>query len=102
MPAPIGNKFTTGRPKGIPNRTTTIIKELFAKILEDEQEHFKEALETLRLTNPKEYVSVMVKLSQRFVPELTSTALSNLDGSNLAPMQVIIPLPPKPDEEDLK
>jgi hypothetical protein len=96
---PGNNNNPAGRPKGVPNRTTQIVKELFAQILEGEQEHFVEALETLRLTNPKEYVSVMVKLSQRFLPEMSATAFMNMDGTNLEPIQVIIPSGPKKEEE---
>ena len=92
------NTLSTGRPKGSPNKTTTMIRELFANILENEQEHFMEALETLRTTNPKEYVTVMVKLSQRFLPEMTATALSNADGSNIEPVQILIPPAPKKEE----
>ena len=95
MAAAQGNNYSTGRPKGVPNKTTQMVKELFANILEDEQEHFREALETLRTTNPKEYVAVVVKLSQRFLPEMTATALSNADGSNIEPIQVVIPSAPK-------
>lgn len=100
MAAPLNNNHNpNGRPKGTPNKTTQIVKDLFAKILEDEQDHFREALETLRLTNPKEYVTVVVKLSQRFLPEMSATAFMNMDGSNLEPIQVILPSAPKKEEE---
>ena len=98
MPFEPKNTQGAGRPKGSPNKTTQMVKELFANILENEQEHFMEALETLRTTNPKEYVAVVVKLSQRFLPEMTATALSNADGSNIEPIQVVIP--PAPKKED--
>jgi len=99
MPFEVGNTHgQNGRPPGIPNKTTTMVRELFASILEAEQENFREALETLRTTNPKEYVMVVTKLSQRFLPEMTATALSNADGSNIEPVQIILP-PPKPPEE---
>ncbi len=87
-----------GRPPGSTNKTTAMVRELFASILEAEQENFKEALETLRLTNPKEYVQVVTKLSQKFLPDLTITAIQNADGSNIEPVQIILPPPPKTDE----
>jgi hypothetical protein len=87
-----------GRPPGNPNRTTQIVRNLFATILEDEQENFKAALETLRLESPKDYVQVMTKLSAKFLPDLTVTALQNADGTNLEPMQIIIPPQPPRDE----
>ena len=88
-----------GRPVGSANKTTNIVRNLFAQILEAEQENFKEALEQLRVTSPKDYVQVMTKLSQRFLPEMTATALSNADGSNIEPVQIILP-PQKKDEDE--
>ena len=104
MPAPLwkpgqsGNP--AGRPSGNPNRTTVIVRELFANILESEQEHFKEALERLRVESPKDYIQVMTKLSAKFLPDMTTTILQNADGSNVEPLQVILPPPPKPDDEE--
>ena len=100
MPFEVGNTHgANGRPPGIPNKTTQMVRKLFAEILEAEQENFREALETLRVTSPKDYVQVMTKLSQRFLPEMTATALSNADGSNIEPVQIILP-PPKNDEDE--
>lgn len=96
QPGKSGNP--AGRPPGNPNRTTTMVRELFASILESEQEHFKEALERLRVESPKDYVQAMTKLSQKFLPDLTVTALQNADGSNIEPVQIILP-PPTPRED---
>lgn len=96
QPGQSGNP--AGRPKGNPNRTTIIVRELFANILEDEQEHFKEALERLRQEAPKDYVQIMTKLSAKFLPDMTTTILQNADGSNIEPVQII--LPPNPSTED--
>jgi hypothetical protein len=96
----VGNPGGPGRPPGLPNRTTQIVRNLFATILEDEQENFKAALETLRVESPKDYIQVMTKLSQKFLPDLTQTALTNADGSNIEPIQIILPPPPKKDEDE--
>jgi len=94
MGAPIGNSYNpNGRPKGSPNRTTQIVRDLFAKILEEEQDNFREALEHLRVNQPKEYVQVMTKLSQRFLPEVTRSELTGLDGEALQPVNIILPKP---------
>jgi hypothetical protein len=66
--------------------------------MESEQENFKAALEELRISSPKDYIMVMTKLSQKFLPDLTQTALTNADGSNIEPVQII--LPPRPTKED--
>jgi hypothetical protein len=75
-----------------------MIRQLFSDILESEQDNFKEALERLRQESPKDYVQVMTKLSAKFLPDLTVTALQNADGTNLEPMQIIIPQQPPRDE----
>jgi hypothetical protein len=95
----VGNPGGPGRPPGLPNKTTQMVRKLFADILEAEQDNFKEALERLRQESPKDYVQVLTKLSQKFLPDLTVTALMNSDGSNIEPMQIILP-PPQPREED--
>ena len=93
MAAPIGNNFSPGRPKGSANRTTQIVRDLFANILESEQDNFRAALEHLRVNNPRDYVQVMTKLSQRFLPEMTTTALVGMDGESIQPVQIILPTP---------
>ena len=75
-----------------------MVRQLFADILEAEQDNFKEALERLRQESPKDYVQVLTKLSQKFLPDLTVTALQNADGTNIEPMQIILP-PPTPKDE---
>lgn len=97
QPGQSGNPM--GRPKGTPNQTTTMVRELFASILESEQENFKEALERLRQESPKDYVQVLTKLSQKFLPDMNTTILQNADGSNIEPMQIILPPQPKKDDE---
>jgi hypothetical protein len=94
----VGNPGGPGRPPGLPNKTTQMVRQLFADILEDEQDNFREALERLRQESPKDYVAVMTKLSAKFLPDMTTTILQNADGSNIEPMQIILP-PPTPRED---
>ncbi len=89
QPGQSGNPM--GRPKGSPNQTTAMVRQLFADILENEQDNFREALERLRQESPKDYVQVLTKLSQKFLPDMTTTILQNADGSNIEPVQIILP-----------
>lgn len=95
QPGQSGNP--AGRPKGSANQTTVMIRELFASILETEQDNFRDALERLRVESPKDYVQVMTKLSQKFLPDMTTTILQNADGSNIEPIQIILPPNPTAD-----
>jgi hypothetical protein len=97
-PGTSGNPL--GKPKGSPNKTTMMVRQLFASILEEEQENFKAALETLRTTNPKVYVETITKLSQRFLPEMTQTALVGLDGESIQPVQIVLPNDPNRDKHN--
>lgn len=96
MAAPKGNDYGQGRPKGVPNAITAKTRELFAQILEAEQDNFIEALDKVRKTNPKEYVHIMIKLSERFVPPVSKHEITGADGEQLKPIQII--LPTRPDE----
>jgi len=96
---PGNNANPNGRPVGAVNKTTQIVRQLFAEILESEQEHFKEALERLRVESPKDYVQVMTKLSQRFLPEMTRSEITGLDGEALQPVNIILPTPLKPKDD---
>jgi hypothetical protein len=99
MSAPIGNDFATGRPKGQPNKITASMRELFAHILEEEQDNFIDALEKVRKNNPKEYVQILIKISERFVPPVTKHEITGADGEELKPIQII--LPAKPTDESV-
>jgi len=88
QPGQSGNP--AGRPPG-PNRTTIMVRKLFADILEQEQDNFRAALEQLRVESPKDYIMVMTKLSAKFLPDLTQTALVGLDGEAIQPVQIVLP-----------
>ena len=91
MAAPKGNDYATGRPKGQPNKITAKTRELFAHILEEEQDNFIEALQRVRATSPKDYVQIMIKISERFVPAVSKHEITGADGEALKPIQIILP-----------
>jgi hypothetical protein len=91
QPGKSGNP--NGRPPG-PNKTTMVVRQLFATILEEEQENFKAALEQLRVESPKDYIAVMVKLSAKFLPDLNVTAMTGLNGEAIQPVQIVLPNDP--------
>ena len=100
MSAPIGNNFNPGgRPKGTLNETTKKIREIFASILENRQEELEHALNQLRDRDPKSFLEIYLKLSNKFVGDVSRTEISGVDGETIAPIQIIIP---KPDNGNLE
>ena len=98
---PQNNYNPAGRGKGNVNKITMKTRELFAQILEEEQNNFIEALDKVRKTNPKEYVQIMIKISERFVPAVSKHELTGADGEELKPIQIILPQKPKDEWTNL-
>ena len=97
MSAPAGNNFNpNGRPKGSINETARRVKEVFAYLLEGQTEDLVDALNKLKQQNPKAYLELYVKISERFVPQVSRNEISGLDGEPFQPIQII--LPTKKDE----
>jgi len=99
MAAPPGNSFSPGRPKGSVNETTKRVKEVFANLLEGREEELQEALNKLRDKDPRGYLEMYVKISQRFVPEVSRAEITGQDGEAFQPIQIIIP--PNPNKENV-
>jgi hypothetical protein len=95
MAAPAGNNFSPGRPKGSSNETTRKIKEVFANILEGREEELNHALNQLRDTNPRAYLELYIKVSERFVGSVSRQVLEDNEGNSIQPIQIVIP--PKPE-----
>jgi hypothetical protein len=69
-----------GRSKGSPNKVTTRIKEAFALLLEQRMDNLGEMIDRIAVDDPKAAVDLIVRISERFVPKLTQTSLTNGDG----------------------
>jgi len=95
MAAPAGNNFSPGRPKGSSNETTRKIKEVFSNILEGREGELNNALNQLRDTNPRAYLELYVKISERFVGPVSRQVLEDNEGNSIQPIQIVIP--PKPE-----
>jgi len=63
-----------GRPKGIPNKTTTEIREAFSELLQGNLEQLKVDIASLE---PKERVKLLLDMAQFVVPKLRSIDLQS-------------------------
>lgn len=91
MSAPIGNNFNPKGRGNTPNKTTSEIREAFANLLNGREEELNDALNKLRDKDPKGYLEMYVKISQRFVPEVSRAEITGQDGEPFQPIQIILP-----------
>jgi len=92
LPAAPGNNYNPhGRGKGNINEVSKRVKETFAALLEGRAEELAEALDRIRDKDPKGYLELYIKLSERFVPAMSRTEVTGLDGEALQPIQIILP-----------
>ena len=63
-----------GRPKGIPNKTTTEIREAFQMLLEDNLEQLRVDISSLE---PKERVKFMLDLATFIIPKMKSVQVND-------------------------
>lgn len=98
MAAEPGNNYNPkGRGKGNVNETTRKIKQVFADLLEGREAELAEALNKLKETNPRAYLELYVKISERFVGPVSRQVLEDNDGNSIQPIQIILPTKPGSD-----
>jgi hypothetical protein len=72
-----------GRPKGSPNKITEDLREAFALVLENNLPQLEILLARVAADDPKSAMELILKLSNRFLPELSRQELTGNDGSDL-------------------
>jgi hypothetical protein len=76
---------TGGRQKGVPNKITTEIKEMFKEIVEGNLSKLESDLHEL---TPKERIDAIIKLSEFIVPKLQRSSI-DFDKEN-KPTEIVI------------
>jgi hypothetical protein len=77
------NINTNGRPKGSPNKITEEIREAFQLVLEKRLPDLERLLMQVAHDDPAKAIELMLKLSNRFLPELSRQELTGADGAEL-------------------
>ena len=66
-----------------PNKSTKLIKEAFAMLLEDNLEEMSGWLARIGNNDPNKAMEIMIKLSERFVPALSRTEVTGAEGEDI-------------------
>jgi len=81
MPSPRFGKGNPGKPKGAVNKSTRLVKEVFAEVFSLLQDHPTANLQTWAETNPTEFY----KLATKLIP----TELEHAGGIDLNNMKIV-------------
>jgi hypothetical protein len=69
-----------GRPKGTPNKSTAIVREAIANLLERNAPNMDRWLNEVAQDDPYKALDLMNKLSEYHIPKLARTEISGVDG----------------------
>lgn len=72
-----------GRKKGVPNKSTTKIKEAYHLLLENNLDNMSDWLAKIAEKNPKDAVDLMLKLSEYILPKLARQEVVGNNGDDL-------------------
>lgn len=66
-----------GRPKGVPNKVTTMLRETVNQIVSGQLDYVEEALDKVREKDPAKYLSLTTRLLELVMPKMQEVALTN-------------------------
>ena len=69
-----------GRPKGMPNKSTTIVREAIANLLERNAPNMDRWLNEVADKDPHKALDIIQKLSEYHIPKLARTEVTGADG----------------------
>ena len=72
-----------GRPRGSKNKISEEIREAFQMVLENKLPDLERWIQQTAQDDPAKAVDLLIKLSNRFVPELSRQELTAKDGEDL-------------------
>tara|TARA_B100001142_G_C13976562_1_gene517029 strand:- start:63 stop:338 length:276 start_codon:yes stop_codon:yes gene_type:complete len=88
MPFEKGHKKLGGRKQGIPNKSTTQIRELLNSVLQEEIERIPEHFNAI--TDPKQRLDALAKLLPFIAPKMQSIKEVKQEGNQINKIEVEI------------
>jgi hypothetical protein len=76
-----------GRPKGVPNRSTALVREAIAKMAEDNAENFNKWLTDVAASSPEKACDIYLKAIEYHIPKLARTEVT---GKDEGPLQIAV------------
>jgi hypothetical protein len=95
MAAPKGNKFAGSR-KGIPNKTTTEIREAYQLLIESNLDNLTTWLKRIAAKDPERAIRILADLSEFVLPKLARTEIK-MEGELTVEQKPFIVAPPASD-----
>ena len=69
-----------GRPKGVPNRATTAVRDVFSAFVEANAERVQALFDQVARKDPAKALDLLARLSEFVIPKLARTELSGEIG----------------------
>jgi len=83
MPFEKGDPNINRNGRSGPNKSTKIMKEAFAALVEQNLPRMNELLDRVAEEDPHKALDLIIKLSERFVPALARTEVTGADGTDI-------------------
>jgi hypothetical protein len=80
-----------GRPRGSVNEINQQIREAFAMLLHSQLPNLEHWIMRAAERNPEKAVDLMLRISERFVPQLTRTEITGGEGVPFTPITINLP-----------
>ena len=72
-----------GRPKGTKNQFTLELKNAFKMVLTNKMPELEQWIDRIALEDPARATEIVIKLTERFLPRIAQTQVTNDKGENL-------------------